>query len=188
MRSLADALPYVNIAAFGVLALVCLRTWLAERSAPAFWAFATFGLLAAVAVVGPILDATGDEHVWVTKAIVALVVVFPYFLYRFAAAFRPVARWTEIAAATATVGLAGWALALPDIPQEGEPSTGAFTAFVIALLIQWTLLSLFVAVRFWRAGHGPPTVVRYRMRLLAIATIALAVVLVLAAEGPSNPS
>ena len=188
MRSLADALPYVNIAAFGVLALVCLRTWLAERSAPAFWAFATFGLLAAVAVVGPILDATGDEHVWVTKAIVALVVFFPYFLYRFAAAFRPVARWIEIAAATATVGLAGWALALPDIPQEGEPSTGAFTAFVIALLIQWTLLSLFVAVRFWRAGHGPPTVVRYRMRLLAIATIGLAVVLVLAAEQPSNPS
>src|SRR5687767_2622294 len=119
MQSLADALQYVNIAAFGVLALVCLRTWLEQRSAPAFWAFATFGLLGAVAVTGPVLDATGDEHVWVAKAIVALVIFFPYFLYRFAVSFRPVPLWVELAAAAATVGLVVWALTLPDIPQEG---------------------------------------------------------------------
>ena len=48
--------------------------------------------------------------------------------------------------------------------------------------------SLFVAFRLWRAGHGQPTVVRYRMRLLAVGAIALAVVLVLAGAASSNPS
>jgi signal transduction histidine kinase len=188
MHELADALQYVNIAAFGALAFVCLRSWLAQRSPAAFWAFATFGLLAAVAITGPILDATGGEHIWVTKTIVALIVFFPYFLYRFAAAFRPVPAWAETAAAAATVALAVWSLALPDIPEEGEPRTAAFTAFVIALLVQWTLLSLFVAVRLWWAGKAQPTVVRYRMRLLALGAIALAVVLILAGLAPSNPS
>jgi signal transduction histidine kinase len=188
MHALADALQYVNIAAFGVLAFVCLRGWLEQRSPPAFWAFATFGLLAAAAITGPILDATGDEHIWVTKAIVALIVLFPYFLYRFAAAFRPVRRSTELAAAAATLALVVWSLTLPDIPQEGEPRTAAFTVFVVALLVQWTLLSLFVAIRFWRAGTAQPTVVRYRVRLLAVAALGLACVLILAGLAPSNPS
>ena len=188
MQSLADALQYVNIAAFGVLAFVCLRTWLEQRSPPAFWAFATFGLLAAVAVTGSILDATDDQHAWVTRAIVALIVLFPYLLYRFAVAFRPVPLTLELVAAAATLGLVAWTFLLPDIPEEGEPRPGGFTAFVIALLLQWTLLSLFVAVRLWWAGQGQPTVVRYRMRLLAVAAIALAVVLVLAGLASSNPS
>jgi signal transduction histidine kinase len=188
MQSLADALQYVNIAAFGLLAFVCLRTWLGHRSPPAFWAFATFGLLAAVAIASSILDAVGEDHLWVTKVIVALVVLFPYLLYRFAAAFRPFRRLTEVLAAGITLGLVGWTFALPEIPEEGEPRTAAFAAFVIAVLVQWTLLSLFVAFRLWRAGHGQPTVVRYRMRLLAVGAIALAVVLVLAGAASSNPS
>jgi signal transduction histidine kinase len=188
MHALADALQYVNIAAFALLAVVCLRTWLAQRSPPAFWAFATFGLLAAVAVTGPILDAIGGEQPWVTKTIVALIVFFPYFLYRFAAAFRSVPWWAELVAGVVTVGLAAWALGLSDIPEEGEPRTAAFTVFLIALLVQWTLLSLFVATRMWRGGRAQPTVVRYRMRLLAVAAMALAFVLVLAAVEPENPS
>lgn len=188
MQSLADALQYVNIAAFGLLAFVCLRTWLGQRSPPAFWAFATFGLLAAVAIAAEVLDALGDDHLWAMKVVVALVVLFPYLLYRFAASFRPVRRLTELFAAAITLGLVGWTFALPEIPEEGEPRTAAFGAFVIAVIVQWTLLSLFVALRLWRAGHGQPTVVRYRMRLLAIAAIALAVVLVLAGAASSNPS
>jgi hypothetical protein len=188
VTSLANALQYINIAAFAVLALVCLRLWRQQRGAAAFWAFATFGLLAIVAITGQVVDAVGDEHLWVTKAIIALVVFFPYFLYRFAAAFRPPARWIELSAAGATAALAVWSLALPDVPDEGEPRSGAFTAFIVALLLQWTLLSLFVAVRLWRAGRGQPTVVRHRMQLLAVGTVALGVVLVLAALASANPS
>jgi signal transduction histidine kinase len=188
MASAADALQYVNIAAFGLLAFVCLRAWLEQRSPAAFWAFATFGLLAAVAVTGPIVDATGDEQVWVTKIVLALVVFFPYFLYRFAVSFRAVPRAFELAVVAATVSLAVWALILPEVPDEGEPWKAGFAAFVAALLVQWTFLSLFVALRLWRAGTAQPTVVRYRVRLLAAGAVALAVVLVLAAAASDHPS
>jgi signal transduction histidine kinase len=188
MQSLADVLQYVSIVAFGILALVGFRTWRTRRGAASFWAFATFGLLALVAITGPVLDAFSDTPLWVSKTIVALIVLFPYFLYRFASSFGQPARWVEAAAGAATVGLVVWSLLLPDIPEESEPRTAAFTAFVIAALVQWTALSLFVALRLWRAGHGQPTVVRYRMRLLAVGAIALSIVLILAGLAPSNPS
>lgn len=188
MESLANALQYVNIAAFGVLALVCLGTWRTNRRAATFWAFATFGLLALVAVTGRVVDAVGDPSMGVTKALIALVVLFPYFLYRFAAAFDAPPRWLELAAAGATATLVAWSLALPAVPEEGEPRSVSFTIFVAALLLQWTALSLFVAFRLWRAGRGQPTVVRYRMRLLAVGAISLAIVLVLAGLAPADPS
>jgi signal transduction histidine kinase len=188
LDSLADALQYVNIAAFGALALVCLRAWRARRGPPAMWAFATFGLLALVAVTGPVVDAFGEEPLWLTKVIVALVVVFPYFLFRFAASFAPPARWLEVVAAALTAGLIGWGLALTDIPAEGEHRSASFTAFVIALLVQWSVLSLLVALRLWRAGRGQPTVVRYRMWLLGLGAIALSVAIVLAGVAAENPS
>jgi signal transduction histidine kinase len=188
VNSLANVLQYVNIAAFVVLALVCFRTWRVRRGSASFWAFATFGLLALVALTGPIVDAVGDPQMWITKAIVALVVLFPYFLYRFAASFMPQPRWIEIGAAAATVGLVVWTLLLPTIPDEGEPRTTGFTIFVIGLLAQWTALSLLVALLLWRSGRGQPTVVRYRMRLLAVGAVALSVVLVLAGVSPANPS
>ena len=188
MDSLANALQYVNIAAFGVLAIVCLRRWRTQRGEAAFWAFATFGLLAIVALTGPIVDAVGDPQLWITKAIIALVVFFPYFLYRFAASFGRPARWIELTAAGATAALFVWSLALPDVPDQGEPRSASFTVFVIALLVQWTALSLFVALRLWRAGQGHPTVVRHRMRLLAVGAVALSIVLILAGVAASDPS
>jgi signal transduction histidine kinase len=188
MDSLANALQYVNIAAFGVLAFVCFRSWRLRKGAAPFWAFATFGLLAVVSVTGPVVDALGNPRLWLTKAIIALVVFFPYFLYRFAASFRRPAKWIELMAAGATGALAVWSLALPDVPEQGEPRSASFTLFVAALLIQWMSLSLFVATHLWRAGGGQPTVVRYRMRLLAIGAIALGVVLILAGVAPTNPS
>jgi signal transduction histidine kinase len=188
VNSLANVLQYVNIAAFVVLALVCFRTWRARRGGASFWAFATFGLLAAVALTGPILDAVGDPQLWVTKTIVGFVVLFPYFLYRFAAAFMPQPRWIEVVAAAATVGLIVWTVLLPSIPDEGEPRSTGFTIFVVGVLVQWTALSLLVAFLLWRSGRGQPTVVRYRMRLLAVGAIALSIVLILAGVSPTNPS
>jgi signal transduction histidine kinase len=188
MNSLANVLQYVNIAAFVVLALVCFRTWRLRRGSASFWAFATFGLLAVVALAGPIADAIADPQLWVTKAIVAVIVLFPYFLYRFAASFMPQPRWIEVAAAAATLGLVIWTLLLPTIPDEGEPRSTGFTIFVIGLLVQWTALSLLVAFLLWRSGRGQPTVVRYRMRLLAVGAIALSIVLILAGVSPANPS
>jgi signal transduction histidine kinase len=188
MDSLANALQYVNIVAFGVLALVCFRTWRRHRGDASFWAFATFGLLAAVALTGPILDALDQQRLWFTKVVVALITLFPYFLYRFGASFARPSRWVEATAAGATAALIVWAALLPDIPEEGDPRSVAFNVFVAALLIQWTGLSLFVAVTLWRLGQGQPSVVRHRMRLLSYGAITLSIVLILAGVASSNPS
>jgi signal transduction histidine kinase len=188
MDSLANVLQYVNIVAFGVLALVCFRTWRRHRGDASFWAFATFGLLAAVALTGPTLDGLDQQRLWFTKVVVALIVLFPYFLYRFAASFARSARWIEATAAGATVGLIVWTALLPDIPEQGEPRSVGFNVFIAALLVQWTALSLFVAVRLWRLGQGQPSVVRHRMRLLSYGAITLSIALILAGAGSSDPS
>ena len=188
MASLADAIQYVNLAAFAWLALVCFRLWRRRGGRAAFWAFATFGLLVLVAIASPVNDAVAYHNDWVVKLILALVVFFPYFLYRFAAAFAPPRREVEWLALAVTSALAVWALTLPEVPDEGEPRTGSFVALVFAILVQWTALSLYVAFRLWRAGRRQPTVVRYRMRLLAVGAIAVSIVLILTGAGPEEPA
>jgi signal transduction histidine kinase len=191
MRALADLLGHVNVFVFAAIALVCLRQWRRRRDEPARWAAATFALLGAVALAGEIIDAAYGEDgagEWVDKIIVALIVLFPYSLYRFGASFGRRRREVEISAAALTVIVFVWAFFV-DIPAEGAAWPAAFTVFISALLTQWTLLSFYVALRLWRAGGGQPTVVRYRVRLLSFAAIALSVVLIVAgAAGGTQPA
>jgi signal transduction histidine kinase len=190
VKTFADVLSYVQIAAFVGLAAVSFQQWRARRDEPAFWALLTFGLLGAVSASGPLTDAlAGDEPPeWLSKLIIALVVLFPYLLFRFAASFARPSRAVEAAALVATAAVVAWTGALPVVPQEGEPRPGSFLAFFIAVLVQWTALSLWVAARLWRAGQEQPTVVRYRMRMLAAGAIGLSVAIVLAGIEPENRS
>lgn len=190
MRSLADTLGYVQIGAFAALALVCFLEWRSRRGEAAFWALLTFGLLSAVTASGLVTDRVyGTEPPdWLTKIVVGLVVLFPYFLYRFAATFGRPSRRVESTALALTAAVVVWTLALPDFPQESEPRSNGFLAYMIVLLVQWTTLLLWVAGRLWRAGAGQPTVVRYRMRTLAGGALALSVALILAGFMPADNS
>jgi signal transduction histidine kinase len=185
MRAVADFLGHVNVFVFAAIAFVCLLQWRRRRDEPARWAALTFALLGAVALTGEIIDAVyGDDGAggWVDTIILALVVLFPYLLFRFGASFGRTRREGEIAAAALTAVVFAWAFFV-EIPEEGTAWPTAFTAFIAALLTQWTLLSLYVGVRLWRAGGGQPTVVRYRVRLLSFGAIALSVVLIVAGAG-----
>jgi signal transduction histidine kinase len=185
MRALADVLGHVNVFVFAAIAFVCLWQWLRRRDEPARWAALTFALLGTVALAGEILDAVyGEDGAggWVDKIIVALIVFFPYLLFRFGASFSRPSREIELAAAALTAAVVVWALFV-EIPPEGTPRPAAFTAFIVGLLVQWTLLSLYVAWRLWRAGGGQPTVVRYRVRLLSVGAIALSLVIIAAGAG-----
>ena len=189
MQTFAEVLRYVNVAAFAALALVCYRVWLRQRGDAARWAFLTFALLAAVSVASAILDnVDGGPGGWLEKVVVALAVLFPYFLYRFAASLAASPRVVEAAAGVVTATVFVWTLALPEIPEEGEPRPAWFVAWIIALLVQWTALSLYMAVRLWRAGGAQPSVVRHRMRLLALGAITLSLLLIVLGLGPENPS
>jgi signal transduction histidine kinase len=189
MRAFADALGHVNVVVFAAIGVVCLRQWLKRRDEPARWAALTFALLAGVALASELIDIVyGDDGPggWVDKVILALIVLFPYLLFRFGASFRPAPRTLELAAGALTAIVLVWAFFV-DVPEEGAAWPASFVAFIAALLVQWSALSLYVAWWLWRAGHGQPGVIRYRMRLLSVGAIALSVVLVLAGAAAGTP-
>jgi hypothetical protein len=87
-----------------------------------------------------------------------------------------------------TLVVLAWTFLLPEFPAEGEPGTPGFTAYLIAFLVHWTVLSVVVAVRLWRAGSGQPSVARRRMRMLTFASLAITVALVVSAASPDEDS
>jgi signal transduction histidine kinase len=186
--SVAEALRTVDIAVFAILAAVSFVQWRRQPSPSARWIFVTFTMLAVVVSSSAVTELVlgDDPGAWVTKPVIALLVLFPYFLYRFAASFRLPSRRIEWFARGLTAGVVIWTLVLPDVPAEGEPRSGSFLAFIVALLVQWVVLSAFVAVRLWQAGRGRPTVARSRMRTLSIAALALSAALIVAGATPSQ--
>jgi signal transduction histidine kinase len=185
MEAVANGLEYVTIAAFAAIGLICLVLWRRRKDRPAFWAFLTFAALAVAAGAGPVNEALGDSWI-LAKVVIVLVAVFPYLLHRFAASLAPARRALEAGALALTAVVAVWGVLLPEMPESGS-RPGSLTAFVVALLVQWGVLLGVVAVRLWVAGRRQPSVVRNRMRMLAGGSIALALVLLLAGVGPTDP-
>ena len=120
---------------------------------------------------------------------IAILVLFPYLLYRFAVSFetarRPLARFVDML----TVTLVAATFLLPSLPDEGESWPWWFVAYVVAFVLHWSVLLTIVAIRLWRAGRGEASVARRRMRMLALASTALTAALVLAvAAGDQDDS
>ena len=70
--------------------------------------------------------------------------------------------------------------ALPFVPAEGESWPWWFVLYAVAFLAHWSVLLTIVAARLWLAGRSEATVARRRMRLLAVASIAITLALLLA--------
>jgi signal transduction histidine kinase len=178
----------VNAVAFGLLTLVVFRQWRRMGDAPSAWLTATFGSLALVIVVGLFLPerAEGAFEVGLTKLAVVGVVVYPFFLYRFMAAFRAPSPALEWSARLLTVAMVVFTLAIPRFPAESEPRPAWLEVYALALIAQWTVLAVAVALRFWRAGQGQPSVTRKRMRVLAVGAILLTLAILPAAAPQSR--
>lgn len=185
MESLAESLRYVNILLFAALAVVAFREWRRRGGEPARWIALTFAILATLLATRILPDRIADNEL-VLKLTLALAVLFPYSLYRFMAAFGRPSRWVERLALALTALVLAAGLALPEVPLGDDPRPAWFQTYIVALLVQWTALSLLVAVRLWRAGRGEPSVVRYRMRLLGVASIVLSSGIVVAGLGPGD--
>ena len=155
-----NVLGYVSAAAFGLLGFVSFWHWLRRRDAPSFWAALCFGALGAVALAGEVLPetATSDFELVAQRVLVVVLVLFPYFLFRFTSAFDPSSRRLGWPAAAVTAGLIAWTIALPDFPQAGEHRSLAFSIFLYALVLQFGSLSMIAAYRLWRAGREQPSV------------------------------
>jgi PAS domain S-box-containing protein len=181
-------LEYVNDALFVGLAGVCYLQWRRHGGKAAAWLALTFGALATVVVAGLALSATtptGLVGQWATKLLLAAVFLFPYLLFRFTAALDDPARRTELVASSLAGVMLAATLALPSLPGPGEPQPRWVRAYLALVVVQWTITSLIVAVRLWRAGRGQPTAARRRMRGLSIGAAGLSLVIVLAGVAPS---
>ena len=84
-----------NAIAFSLLAFACFRQWQTRRTPSAAWTTAAFGTLAAAALAGVALAGIGHHGasaLWIVRGLLAVLMCFPYFLYRFAATFQPPSR------------------------------------------------------------------------------------------------
>ena len=190
MSAIVEAVGYVNLALLTVLAFAAVWLWRKRQSRAAMWAAVTFAVLAVVVDAGRLLpdDPSGAAENLALRLLVALLVLFPYLFYRFSSSFEPASPRLEQLVALLTLSVLVWTFALPDFPSEGEPRSTGFQAYLAAFVFHWTVLTIVVATRLWRAGRGQPSVARKRMRFLATATVLITLALLVAVPDTADDS
>ena len=188
LEAVIEVIGWVDAVVFGALAVLALVRWRRSGGAAVGWLAATFTVLAVVVVAGAVTpegwDGTDTEPV--RRLLVMVLLLFPYFLFRFMSAIEPARRAFELMAAGLTLACLIATLWLPTLPQQGAPRPDYYGLYAGLVLVQWTSLSSVVAVRLWRTGRGLAGVARGRMRLLSLASVALNLALVLAAVRSST--
>jgi PAS domain S-box-containing protein len=183
------ALRYVELGVFTFVALVAARRWLQRRGAARAWLAATFGVVAAALGVGDLLPRDSDSALvhLAQRLLVAAIMLFPYFLYRFMETFERPSRLVRalVHAVVAAVLLATFVVRFGD--PEG-PRSAQIVVYLVLIGLEWTTLSTIVSVRLWRAGRTLPTVARRRMQMLATGAAATASAVVFAVLFPSDRS
>ena len=180
MHGLVTTLSIVTSVIFAGLALVGLRRWRQRRDITAGWIALAFLALGLIVTAGRLIPSHphGFAENGLLRLEVELLVLFPYLMYRFATAFVPPSRRLQRVVGLLTVGLTIWTFALPHFPATGEARPAGFVVYLIAFLVHWTVLSIVVTVRLWRAGREQPSVSRNRMRMLSFASAALTVAII----------
>jgi signal transduction histidine kinase len=182
LQTAIHVLRYVNIVAYIALGVVTLRFWHRRRDRASMWAAIAFGDLALLEIFALVPNHPGNiPERALGRVVIALIVVFPYFLFRFTNAFRKTSRPLALLLLALSTILVTWTFALPSIPQPGESRSVAFEVFVIVFFVHWATLSTVSATSLWRAGRAQPTVARRRMELLAIASGLLTLAILFAA-------
>jgi signal transduction histidine kinase len=181
-----QAIDWVNAGLYGILGVVAFLQWRKGGGRPAFWAALAFGSIGAVVLAGRLPESSQRD--FVVQVELALLVLFPYLLYKFTTAFERAPRGLERFVGLMTVVLLVWTFALRDIPQEEDAWSTGFVAYLVAFLFHWSLLSVVAAVRLWRAGRGQPSVAQRRMRFLATASALLTAAILLAGLGGDENS
>ena len=181
MHSAVQVLRYVNLVAYVALGAVTCVLWLRRRDRPTRWAAIAFGSLGALELLGLIHSHHGNFLEQVNlRLVIALLVVFPYLLFRFTNAFREpnpkLANGLFILSAVLVV----WTFALPRIPTASEHRSTEFTVWLTLFFIHWSVLSVVSAWSLWTAGRAQPTVARRRMQSLALAAAFITFALLLA--------
>lgn len=176
IRVLAD----VSLVEFVLLAALTALQWIRHRIAGAGWVALSFAILGGISLV--VKYAPGFvTHDAAAKVLIALLLVMPYCLFRFAASFREPSDLVRVAAVAVTLGIVVFTFTLQYIPLNGGPPPPHWVAYRTAFLVEFTFLFAYVVVRLFMAGLGEPPIAAFRMRLLALAVAGLQVQVVVAA-------
>jgi signal transduction histidine kinase len=181
-----QTIDWVNAGLYTILAIGAYLQWRKGGGRPAFWAALAFGAIGIVVLAGRLPESV--ENDWIVKVELALLVLFPYLLYKFTTAFERAPRGLERFVGLMTIVLLVWSFALPGVPEEDEAWSTGFAVYLVAFLFHWSVLSIIAAVRLWRAGHRQPRLAQRRMRFLAAAAALLTAALLLAGLGGNETS
>jgi diguanylate cyclase (GGDEF)-like protein len=182
-----QVLSNVALVEFVLLGALTALAWVRHRIPGAGWIASTFVIIAALALalkIDPGL--ASNEHV--AKSLLALLVVTPYCLFRFAAALLRPRRVVRVAAALATLGTIAFTYALEDLPAAGRAAPPDFLAYRTTFAVALVALLAWVVIRLVMAGRGEPPIAALRMRLLAVAVAGFAVLVVVFALGLRGPT
>jgi signal transduction histidine kinase len=191
VRQAVELVGIINLALFAAIALVAVRQWRREPGrSTGLWAALAFVTLAWVLLAARLLPEAPDAAAVkvIERFDLAILLLFPYLLYRFSSAFhagkRPLARFVDSLSTLLVLST----FALPYLPTEGEAWPWWFWLYVAAFLVHWSVLLSLVAIRLWRAGVAEATVARRRMRMLAFASTAITGALLLAVAASDQHS
>jgi diguanylate cyclase (GGDEF)-like protein len=177
-----EVLTNVSTVEFVLLAALTLVQWLRHRIRGAGWAACAFAILGGISLVAKIHPSfLTDERA--LKVLVALLMLMPYCLFRFSAAFRRPSRTVRYAAAAMTAAIIVLTFSLQYVPVHGSPPPPHFAVYRAAFLLQFAFIVTYVVVRLFWAGTGEPRIAAIRMHLLALAVAGLEAQVVLAALG-----
>jgi signal transduction histidine kinase len=184
VQTIVSVTGYANLVAFVALAALALWEWHRRRAPGAGWLALAFSTLGIVLSIGRLLPKHphGFAESATVRVLIVLLVLFPVLLAGFTTAFDQASPLLRRFVATMTTALVVWTLALPRFPQQGQSRPWWFVAFVVAFVFHWSVLTIVVAYRLWRAGRGQPGVARRRMQWLAIACVLITVAIVVSAS------
>lgn len=181
MEGLIDLARLFTALAYGGVALAAFAEWRRRRGAAPVRMAAMFAVLAFVAFSDWALpqQSAAPAVVAARKVYVAVLGLYPYFLYRFMSSFVRPPRWLDRIVEVLTLGAVAGGL-LVSFPRPGRPRPDLFQTYLYFIAVQWVLVSATVVQRLWQAGRGQPTVARRRMRTLSLGSLGITVALILA--------
>jgi diguanylate cyclase (GGDEF)-like protein len=170
----------ISLVEFVLLAALTALQWIRHRIRGAGWVALSFAILGGISIVARVAPGW-VTHVTVAKVLVALLLVTPYCLFRFATSFREASELVRALAIALTIGIVVFTFTLQYLPFPGVVPPPHWLAYRVAFLVQFTFLFSYVVIRLFMAGIGEPPIAAYRMRLLAVAVAGLQVQVVVAA-------
>jgi signal transduction histidine kinase len=179
----------IELAVLLIAVVVLVKRWRERRNEATGWALALFGVLAAIVTVGffPVKDDGSLLRHGYTVVLVCVLLGVPYFLVRFTTSLGALGRRGHRIAIALTALQVAATIVSPTFPEPGEKRTAWFSAYVLLIVVAWTVQSLMSAVGLWAAGRRQPSVVRLRMRSLSVGAMVVSFALV-ASAGSSQPN